>query len=109
MFLSASVADLLPTVIDRLVSGFGPQRIIVFGSQARGTARKESDLDILVVMPDGTPRRETRIAMRKTLRDLPMAKDILVTTPAEITRRGDIPGLVLYTALREGAEVYARD
>lgn len=99
--------DLLPTVVDRLVTGFGPRRIIVFGSHARGTAREGSDLDLLVVMPDGTPLRETRIAMRKALRDLPLAKDILVTTPAEIARRGDIPGLVLHTALGEGAEIYA--
>lgn len=106
--LHRGVVDYLPTVVDRLVAEFRPQRIIMFGSNAVGSARDDSDLDLLVVMPDGTPSRESRIAMRKALRDLPLAKDILVTTPEEIARRGKIRGLVLHTALREGVEVYAR-
>lgn len=104
--LHRGVADYLPTVVDRLVAEFRPQRIIMFGSNAVGSARDDSDLDLLVVMPDGTPFRESRIAMRRALRDLPLAKDIFVTTPEEISRRGRIPGLVLHTALREGVEVY---
>ena len=104
--LHRTAADHLPTVVDRLVAEFQPQRIIMFGSNANGSARDDSDLDLLVVMPDGTPARESRIAMRRALRDLPLAKDILVTTPEEISRRGRIPGLVLHTALREGVEAY---
>ncbi len=109
-FVSASIEDeeLLRTVVERLVGGFHPERIVLFGSRARGTARTHSDLDLLVVMPSGTERRETQIAMRRALRDLRTSKDIIVTTPEDIDRRGKIPGLVLRTALREGVEIYAR-
>lgn len=95
-------------LVERLVERFDPDRILLFGSRARGDARPDSDLDVLVVMPSGTQKRETQVAMRRALRDLRAPKDILVTTPEEIERRGKIPGLVLRTALREGIELYAR-
>lgn len=110
VFVSVSGRDgeLLRTLVERLVEGFDPERILLFGSRARGTAHPDSDLDVLVVMPPGTQKRETQVAMRRALRDLRASKDILVTTPEEIERRGRIPGLVLGTALREGVELYAR-
>ena len=46
--------------------------------------------------------------MRRTLSDLPVSKDIIVTTPEEIARRGHIVGTVLRAALREGKVVYER-
>lgn len=103
-----SDTELLRTVVERLVDGFDPERILLFGSRARGTARPDSDLDVLVVMPSGTRKSETQVAMRRALRDLHASKDILVTTPDEIERRGKIPGLILRTALGEGIEIYAR-
>jgi len=104
----ASDIDLLRTLVNRLVDGFDPERILLFGSRARGTARPDSDVDVLVVMPSGTHKSETQVAMRRALRDIQASKDILVTTPDEIARRGRIPGLVLRTALSEGVEIYAR-
>lgn len=46
--------------------------------------------------------------MRRALGDLMVSKDIIVTTPEEIARRGDMPGTVLQAALREGKTVYER-
>ncbi len=97
---------LLATMVQRIVDGFQPLRVILFGSHARGTARADSDVDLLVVMPRLDNRRATTIAMRRALGDLPVCKDIVVTTPDEIDRRGDLVGNVLRRALREGRVLY---
>ena len=45
---------IITTMVDRIVTRFEPSRVVLFGSHARGTAGKDSDADLLVVMPDGT-------------------------------------------------------
>ncbi len=96
------------TMVDRIVEGFDPERIVLFGSVARGEVSKYSDVDLLVVMPDGTDQTRTTIAIRRCLRDMLTAKDIVVTTPDEIARRGDMSGTVLRKALHEGKVVHDR-
>ncbi len=103
-----TIDDTLNVMIERIVSGFQPERIILFGSYARGEANEQSDIDLLVVMPDGTDRRKTAIAMLSALGGLGVAKDVIVTTPDEIARRGDLIGTVLRPALREGRVLYER-
>ena len=82
--------------------------MILFGSQARERTRKWSDVDFLVVLPNGTDRHQAAVEIHRTLGDLPVAKDIVVTTPEEIVRRGHVVGGVLYAALREGKTMYER-
>ena len=100
--------DYLPEIIRRITSRFDPLRIILFGSWARGEARADSDLDLIVVMPDFDNKRQTVIRIGNELSDLPVSKDIVVTTPEEIERRGHLVGHVLRPALREGKVVYER-
>ncbi len=104
----AAIDDTLNVMTARIISGFQPERIILFGSYARGDAGPDSDVDLLVVMPDGTDRRQTTIAIQSVLGGLGVAKDVVVTTPDEITRRGDLIGTVLRPALREGKVLYDR-
>lgn len=87
---------------------FRPLRIVLFGSRARGGATVESDVDLLVVMSDACERRETAIRIGATLADMPVAKDIIVTTPNEIANRGHVINTVLRSALREGRVIYER-
>ena len=96
----------LDTMIDRIVVRFHPRRVMLFGSLARGTATPESDVNLLVVLDHVTDKREAAIEIRRALSDLPVCKDIIVTTPDEIARRGDLAGSVLRPALREGKVVY---
>ena len=93
-------------MVERLVAGFQPARILLFGSRARGAGNRWSDVDLLVVMEDVTDKRRAAVEMGRTLRDLPVSKDIIVTTPEEIARRGHIVGTVLRAALRDGKVVY---
>ena len=102
----------IPIMVERIVDGFDPIRVTLFGSRARGDFTRHSDVDLLVVLDgpiDPMDRRETTIAMRSALGDLVVAKDIVVTTPDEIERRGNFAGNVLYYALREGVTLYERN
>jgi predicted nucleotidyltransferase len=105
----APAIEKLPEAIELLVKGFDPLRILLFGSYARGEAEYGSDLDLLVVVPELGDKRVMAAEMTKALRGLRSAIDIIPTDPAEIARRGDTPGDVLRTALREGKTVYERD
>lgn len=95
-------------MVDLIVARFAPYRVILFGSHARETNGKWSDVDFLVVLPDGTNQRQAAVEIHRTQGDLPVAKDIVVTTPEEIDRRGHLVGSVLYAALQEGKAVYER-
>lgn len=96
----------IQTMVDRIVRGFHPLRVILFGSHARGTAIAESDVDLLVVLREVVDKRRTTVDIRRALGDLPVSKDIIVTTPDEIARRGGLVGSVLRPALREGKVLY---
>lgn len=100
--------DIVSTMVDRIVGRFQPSRVLLFGSRARGAADQRSDVDLLVVMPDGTDRHQAAVEMHVELADFPAAKDIVVTTPAHIAERGHVIGTVLQPALREGKVLYGQ-
>lgn len=99
---------LIALMTQRLAAQFNPQRIVLFGSRARGDARPDSDVDLLVVLDEVENRTLAAVEMRRAVADMPIGKDIIVTTPEEILRRGDLVGTVLRPALQEGREVYVR-
>jgi predicted nucleotidyltransferase len=101
--------ETLRLATDRLVAQFCPQRVILFGSQARGTADARSDVDLLVICPmdrKGETRRALMVAMHRALRGLDFATDIVVLTPDEFERDRQIPGTVARPASREGKVLY---
>jgi len=103
----AGAAPDLAELTRRVVQAVDPERIILFGSAARGAAGPHSDLDVLVIK-SGTRRRiELMHAIRRALRGFPAAVDLVVATPTEIARWGEHPGLVFHQALGEGVELYA--
>ena len=104
-----TAADLIQIMTDRIVQDFHPLRLILFGSQACGYASPESNIDLLVVLPQVANKRLAAVEIRRALADLPVCKDIVVTTPEEITRRGDLIGTVLRLALREGKVLFMNE
>jgi predicted nucleotidyltransferase len=103
-----SSPECLPEAIERITRRFDPLRIILFGSWARGNARPDSDLDLLVVLPHIENKRRAAVEILRVLNGLPVSKDVVVTTPEEIATRGNVVGHVLRPALREGKVIYER-
>ncbi len=101
-----TTSAILAEITERIVRQFRPVRVILFGSQARGDARPWSDFDLLVVLPECNDKRQARRDIYDALEDIKVSKDIIVTTPDEIARRGDLIGSILRPALREGLVLY---
>ena len=92
----------------RLVRRFDPEKIILFGSYARGTPGPDSDVDLLVVLPISGSKRKRQLDIRLALNDIRVPKDIIVSTPEEFAWRRDIVGTMEYPAVREGRVLYDR-
>jgi predicted nucleotidyltransferase len=107
-----SVAAFAEGVLDemtrRIVDRFQPERILLFGSRARGDFRPDSDYDLLVVLKNCGNRRRMAIDVRSELADLPAGKDILVAEAAEVEAGASRCPLIIRSALREGEVLYER-
>lgn len=97
---------ILQQAVQRLAEQFHPQRIILFGSYARGNADEHSDVDLLVICPIHGSRRKLMVAMDRNLRGLGMPRDIVVLSPEEFERDRHIPGTLARPASQEGKVLY---
>ena len=100
--------DIITEMVQRIVDGFSPQKIILFGSHARGLAGPDSDVGLLVVMAVDGSKRQQRVAIRSGLNSMGLAKDIMVATPDEMGRYQNLPGTLIRSAVREGKVLYER-
>ena len=71
----AASETFISTMVDRIVRGFQPSRVVLFGSHARGAATEWSDVDLLVILPNGSDKRDTAIEIRRALGDLPVCRE----------------------------------
>jgi len=99
--------EVLADVIRRIVRVAALERILLFGSTARGEAGPDSDLDLLVIKAGQYHRRDLAGEIYKNLRGVGRAVDIVVVTPEDVERYRDSFALVIAPALREGRVVYA--
>lgn len=99
---------LLDEVVRRILAVGSPQRIVLFGSQARGDARPDSDLDVLIVEDSAEPRYRRSPRYLRALVGVFPAKDVVVWTPEEIEAWKAVPNAFVTTALREGRTLYPR-
>lgn len=97
----------LDLLISRIVEIAHPLRIVMFGSAARSDIGPDSDVDLLVIMPEGTRRRATAQKLYREISGVGIPFDVLVATPSDILKHKDNIGLIYRSALREGIEVYA--
>lgn len=99
-------SDLVDEAVRRIVEEAQPLRIVLFGSAARGELHPDSDLDLLVVMPDEADRLAVAYRLHRCLRGLGCARDIVVVLDSEVAAQRDNPSLIVHTALTLGREVY---
>jgi len=97
----------LEAITDTIVVRFKPQRIVLFGSHARGDARKDSDYDLMVEFPglNDAEAWETRCQIKQAL-PLGVDVDITVRTRANFEERRDDPGTLDWAIAREGIVIY---
>lgn len=101
-----SADRLLNEVITRIRRVLHPERIVLFGSRARGEARPGSDYDLLVIQESDQPRYRRSGPVYTAVADLPAEVEVLVYTPAEVREWDSVPQAFVTTALREGKVVY---
>jgi predicted nucleotidyltransferase len=95
-------------MVRRIVESFHPEKIILFGSYARGDTNVDSDVDLLVVLRGISSKRDERIRIRIALRGLGIAKDVVVATPEEFEAHKNLVGTIIYPAFHEGKVLYER-
>jgi uncharacterized protein len=95
------------TVVERLVAALSPERILLFGSWARGEASADSDLDLLVVVDSDEPMYKRMAHAQRALRGMSVPVDVFVVTPEEVARYRDWRSHTIAIALREGRELCA--
>lgn len=95
----------LDDIIRRIVEVAQPEKIILFGSAARGDINRHSDVDLLIIK-EGAHRRNLAGRIYENLYGVGAAVDVVVVTPADVERYKDSHMLVIKPALREGKVVY---
>lgn len=101
------IKTLIDDLVARIVRAVHPLRIVLFGSAARGEIGPDSDIDIMVVMPDGTHRLNTTRHLYRHIAGLGFPVDIVVATPSLLEQHKNNIGLIYRTVLAEGKVVYA--
>ncbi len=98
--------NLMQEIVQRIVQTAHPLKVIVFGSRARGEARPESDLDLLIISRDSRPHAQRASDLYGVLSDIMFPVDIVVYPPREITEWQDVPQAFVTTAVRERTVLY---
>jgi len=101
-------ADIIESMVKRIVERFQPEKIVLFGSCARGDITYDSDVDLLVIMPVKGRRRDKAVEIRRAVLDFPVPKDIVVRTPEDVAEYGNLVGTILKPALEEGKVLYEK-
>src|SRR4030066_1392624 len=98
--------DLLKKVVDRILTVAKPERIILFGSAAKGLTTRDSDLDLLVIERDFQSQREESTRLRQALGDLGIPVDVFAMTPERFEETKGVIGGLAYPANKYGRVIY---
>jgi len=98
----------LAEVVRRLVEAIDPDRILMFGSRARGDSRPDSDLDLLIVKDSAEPRHRRVVPAYRALRGLGVPKDIVWYTPQELADWAGVVNHLVWRAVNEGRVLYEK-
>ena len=98
----------LDELVKRIVEVANPERIVLFGSRARGDNRPDSDFDFLVIQESDLPRYRRAVPIRRAITGFFPSKDVIVYTPEEVREWEDVPNAFVTTALSEGKVLYEK-
>ena len=100
--------ELISEIKKRLLSKFDIEKIILFGSQARGSANKYSDVDLLIIINNTKNRLKLIDKVDTSLEGLKLARDIIVLSEKEYNSDKMIPGTIARYAYKEGKTLYEK-
>ena len=103
-----TINEKIDELVRRIVNQFHPEKVILFGSYARGTAGEDSDADVLVVMPVKGSKRKKANEIDVALVGIDLPVDVIVVTPEELERQKNQIGTIIYPALKEGKVLYEK-
>ena len=98
--------DELASLTEQIVKLARPVRIILFGSRVRGLQSRASDYDLLVVVKDGSRRREIAQNLYRNIRNIRTPFDLVVATESDLEEHGDNPYFIYKNAVDEGTKLY---
>jgi len=106
--ITTSIANsqLLQEIVRRIITVSHPEKVILFGSRARGTAHPESDIDLLVIAHSTQPRHRRAAPLYGALSDILAPMDIVVYSPEEVQEWGEVRQAFVTTAIHEGQVLY---
>jgi uncharacterized protein len=98
----------IPLMVRRIVDKFHPEKIILFGSYARGEANKDSDVDLAVIFQHlQCKRRDKAVRIRVALSALGVPKDVIVLTSDDLEQQKGLVGTIGYILAKEGRLLYS--
>ena len=105
---TAEYETALRETVDRIAAQFRPDKIILFGSWARGEGTLDSDADLLIVMPVADSKRQQAVQIDLALEGIGIPIDLIVVRPEDIETSRQTAGTIIAEALREGKVLYDR-
>ena len=100
--------DKISEIVNKIVSGYSPDKIILFGSYASGKPNENSDLDLFVIKNTNLPRPQRTTQVRKMLYGSMFPIDLIVYTPKEIDKSKGNKFSFVYEVLNTGKIIYER-
>ena len=98
--------EFLEEIRKRIVDGFAPVRVILFGSYAERRPTVDSDLDLLVVTKRPVSREERLVRTEDLFRDMPLPVQVITISQREFEETRDVIGGVAYPATKYGRVIY---
>jgi predicted nucleotidyltransferase len=107
--MEKEIGDIIQVMLARLLSGYAPEKVILFGSYAYGRPRPDSDIDLLVIKETADRFIERLWRVRRLLSDpkRTVGLELLVLTPQELSRRLAIGDQFLAEIVERGKVLYA--
>lgn len=109
MVASKEILEIIQGILEKLLSGYAPQKVILFGSYAYGNPRQDSDIDLLIIKNTSERFIDRWVTVRRLLSDpkRTISLETIVLTPEEISKRLAIGDQFLVEIMEKGEVLYA--